>query len=130
MMKSFNQLNRLYFWLWAVPVVAGHVILTIAVENGARVGPLDTVLIVLLAAVVAGRFRDIGWPGWLGPALVLVLMLGIPLVATGLAIAQNAGPDQVMETLLRVGQFSGLATLVLLVIAGSVPSRAAPAESA
>jgi len=130
MLKSFNQLNRLSFWLWTVPIVVVHVLLSVAVENGARVGPFDTVLILLLAAVVAGRFRDIGWPAWLGPVFILVTMLGIPAVAMGWAIAQNAGADEIMQSLLRIGEYTGLANLVMLIIAGSVPGRAVPAEPA
>jgi hypothetical protein len=130
MLKSFNQLNRFSFWLWTVPIVTAHVLLILAVANGARVGPFDTVLIVLLAAVVAGRFRDIGWPVWLGPAFILVTMLGIPVVAMDLAIARNVDPDEFVQLLLRIAQFTGIPNLVLLVIVGSVPGRGVPAEPA
>jgi hypothetical protein len=128
MMKSFNQLNRRLFWMWTIPIIAAHVLLSIAVADGMGVGAFDTVLIVLLAAVVAGRFRDIGWPAWLGPAFVLVTMLGIPAVAMGVMIAQKVDPDQFVQSLLRIGQFAGLANLVLLVIAGSMPGKAVAAE--
>jgi hypothetical protein len=130
MLKSFDKLNRLLFWLWTVPIVVAHVLLNLAVANGARVGPFDTVLILLLAYVVAGRFRDIGWPAWLGPTFILVTMLGIPAIAMGWAISQNAGADEIMQSLFRVGEFTGLANLVLLVVAGSVPGRTVPAEPA
>ena len=130
MLKSFNQLNRLSFWLWTVPIVVVHVLLSVAVEDGARVGPFDTVLILLLAAVVAGRFRDIGWPAWLGPVFILVTMLGIPVLALDLMFARNVDPGESMQWFFRIGQFAGLANLVLLIIAGSVPGRGVPAEPA
>jgi hypothetical protein len=128
MLKSFNQLNRRLFWMWTIPIVAAYVLLSIAVANGARVGPFVTVLILLLAYVVACRFRDIGWPAWLGPAFILVTMLGIPAVAVGLAFGRNADPDELLQLFLRVGQFTGLVNLVFLVIVGSVPGGAVPAE--
>jgi hypothetical protein len=130
MLQSFNQLNRRSFWLWTVPIVVAHLLLTVAVANGMGVGAFDTVLIVLLAAVVAGRFRDIGWPPWLGPAFILVTMLGIPAAVMGVAIARNVSPDDFVQWLLRIGQVTGLANLVLLVIAGSMPGRSVPAEPA
>jgi hypothetical protein len=128
MLKSLNQLNRRLFWTWTIPIVVAYVLLGIAVVNGARVGPFATVLIVLLAYVVAGRFRDIGWPAWLGPAFILVTMLGIPAVAMGLEIERNATPDELLQSLVRVGLFTGLANLVLLIIVGSVPGGAVPPE--
>jgi len=128
MLKSLNQLNRRLFWTWTIPIVVAYVLLGIAVVNGARVGPFATVLILLLAYVVAGRFRDIGWPAWLGPAFILVTMLGIPAVAMGLAVARNAAPDELLQSLVHVGLFTGLANLLLLIIVGSVPGGAVPRE--
>jgi hypothetical protein len=61
---------------------------------------------------------------------ILVTMLGIPVVVMGVMIAQKADPDQFVQSLLRVGQFTGLVNLVFLVIAGSMPGRGAPAEPA
>jgi uncharacterized membrane protein YhaH (DUF805 family) len=92
------------------------------------VGSFDTVLIVLLAATVAGRFRDIGWPAWLAAAFILITMLGIPVAVMGVAIERNVSPAEFTQWLFRIGQVTGLANLVLLVVAGSMPSRSVPAE--
>ena len=130
MLKSLHQLNRPLFWMWTAPIVLGKVLLSIAVANGIGVGAYDTVLVLLLAYVMAGRFRDIGWTPWLGPVFILVTMLGIPVAVMGVAIARHIGPDDFVQLLFRVGLFTGFANLVLLIVAGSMPGRAAPAEPA
>ena len=127
MLKSLDQLNRRSFWLWTIPIVIVHERLNVVVAKGARVGSFDTVAILLLAYVVACRFRDIGWPAWLGPVFILVTMLVIPAVAMDWAFARNIEPDGSLQWLRQIADLIGLA---LLVIAGSVPGRGAPAEPA
>jgi hypothetical protein len=127
MLKSLDQLNRLSFWLWTIPIVIVHELLNIVVAKGARVGTFDTVVILLLAYVVACRFRDIGWPAWLGPVFILVTMLVIPAVVMDWAFAQNVGPEESLQWLRQIADFIGL---VVLIVAGSVPGRAVPAGPA
>jgi uncharacterized membrane protein YhaH (DUF805 family) len=104
MKKSPKRLDRPSFWKWAIPLVLGSwflsilplssaarsvggpnaaviVRLTVATQALARL-----VLIVLLAMALARRFRDIGWPAWIGPTTLLVTMIGLP-IAGGYAAA-------------------------------------------
>jgi hypothetical protein len=47
----------------------------------------------LRAIVLTRRLRDIGWPVWIGPTILLVMMLGSPFLAVGFAM-MNLG-DQI-----------------------------------
>ena len=90
--------------MWTVPLVLGHLVLTFVMVSGtaSSLGSLDTGLIVGLAWVLAARFRDIGWPAWIGPTILLVTMLGLPILVLGVAIMNNAG-DQIMQWLSLYG---------------------------
>ncbi len=129
--KSPKRLDRPTFWMWTVPLVVGHVVLTIVLTilgaSGAvrSLGAVDTVLIVFLARVLAWRFRDIGWPVWIGPTILLGTMLGLPFLILGYAIASHAG-GRIMQWIWLVGVIAGPANIVLLIVAGSVPGKPAP----
>jgi hypothetical protein len=127
MWKSSKRLGRPTFWMWTVPLVLGHLVLTFLMVSGtaSSLGSLDTGLIVGLAWVLAARFRDIGWPAWIGPTILLVTMLGLPILVLGVAIMNNAG-DQIMQWLSLYGLIAGPVNLVLLIVAGSVPGKPAP----
>jgi hypothetical protein len=71
--------------------------------------------------VVAARFKDIGWPRWIAPVFMLGTMLLLPLVPVGVAIATNAAPVKLLSWINDIGLISGLANLLLLIVAGSVP---------
>jgi hypothetical protein len=130
MPKPLNQLDRRSFWMWAIPLTAAHLLLMILSVQGFKgLGPLDTVLIFVLAGILARRFRDIGWPVWIGPSFLIVTMLVVPLVAAGYGIASRAPPAQLLQWIGQIGQISGPANLLLLVLAGSVPSRPIAAEA-
>jgi hypothetical protein len=117
--------------MWAVPLVAGHVFLTLMMMSGTAtsLGSIDTGLIIGLAYVLAGRFRDVGWPAWIGPTILVGTMLGLPFLVLGIAIMNNAG-GQMMQWLSLYGLFSGPVNLVLLIVAGSMPSKPEPVEVA
>jgi hypothetical protein len=110
--------------MWAVPLVLGHVVLTLLLVSGpaSSLGSVDTVLIAFLAIALARRFRDIGWSAWIGPTILLGTMLGLPLVVVGIALVNGAG-DQMMEWLSLYGLVAGPLNLVLLIVAGSVPGK-------
>ena len=129
--KSSKRLDRPTFWMWAVPIVLGHLVLTFLMVSGtaSSLGSLDTGLIIFLAIALARRFRDIGWPAWIGPTILLVTMLGLPILVLGVAIMNNAG-GQIMQWLSLYGMIAGPLNLVLLIVAGSVPSKPAPVEVA
>jgi hypothetical protein len=131
MWKSAKRLDRPTYWMWAVPLAAGHVILGMIMMSGAAssVGSIDTGLIIGLAYVLAARFRDIGWPVWIGPTILIGTMLGLPFLVLGIAIANHAG-DQMMQWLSLYGLISGPVNLVLLIVAGSVPGKPAPVDVA
>jgi hypothetical protein len=123
MFKKFpERLDRPTFWMWVVPLVLGHLLLTAVLVAGANgLGAIDTVVIIWLAMVVAARFKDIGWPRWIAPIFMLGTMLLLPLVAVGFAIATKAAPDKLLSWINNVGLIAGSANLLLLAVAGSVP---------
>jgi len=133
MKKPRKRLDRPSFWKWAIPLVLGLVVLAILGRSGAvrLVGEFDTglnavaaitlaltamalvllVLIVLLAMALARRFRDIGWPAWIGPTILLFTTLGPPFLDA----------DEIRD----IGEWVSMAVdLVLLIVAGSVPGKA------
>jgi len=138
MKKPRKRLDRPSFWKWAIPLVLGLVVLVILGRSGAvhLVGEFDTglnavaaitlaliaialvflVLIVLLAMALARRFRDIGWPAWIGPTILLFTTLGPPFLDAGYTFA-----DEIRD----IGDLVSMAVdLVLLIVAGSVPGKA------
>src|SRR5215475_9232612 len=135
MKKPRKRLDRPSFWKWAIPLVLGLVVLAILGPSGALrlVGEFDTglnavaaitlaialvflVLIVLLAMALARRFRDIGWPAWIGPTILLFTTLGPPFLDAGYTFA-----DEIRD----IGDLVSMAVdLVLLIVAGSVPGKA------
>jgi len=144
MKKPRKRLDRPSFWKWAIPLVLGLVVLAILGPSGALrlVGEFDTglnavaaitlaialvflVLIVLLAMALARRFRDIGWPAWIGPTILLFTRLGPPFLVAGYTFAEapfNDAPD-IGEWVSMAGWISDSVDLVLLIVAGSVPGK-------
>jgi uncharacterized membrane protein YhaH (DUF805 family) len=145
MEKLPKRLDRPSFWKWAIPLVLGLVVLAPLRRSGAvraaySVGGTDAVvivvtamalarlvLIVLLAMALARRFRDIGWPAWIGPTILLVTMLGLPIGA-GYAIA-TYDIDIALEWGPMVAWISDSVSLLLLIVAGSIPGKATPAQN-
>lgn len=129
--KSPKRLDRPTFWMWVVPLVLGRVFFAILIATGSAgsFASAGDVLLIFLAIALARRFRDIGWPVWIGPTILLVTMIGGPLAVMGLAIMNHAG-DQMMQWLSLYGLFSVSVNLVLLIVAGSVPGKPAPVEVA
>jgi uncharacterized membrane protein YhaH (DUF805 family) len=120
-MKLPERVDRRAFWTWAIPLVIAHLGLSAAVMAGVNgMGAFDTLIIMMLAALVVRRFRDIGWRGWIGGSFVIATMLVAPLAVTAYAIANNLRPAQFMEAMSGVGLIVGPANLVLLAIAGYV----------
>jgi len=124
-LKVPERLDRHTFWSWAVCLVIAHIFLTVLSVNGAPFGVLDSFAVIALALVVGARFRDIGWPAWIGVTFVLVTMLALPLVAAGYAIASNLSRPAFLQLMNAIGLFVGPANTVLLIVAGSVPGTAA-----
>ncbi|HEY1544154.1 MAG TPA: hypothetical protein VGG01_17250 [Xanthobacteraceae bacterium] len=91
-------------------------------------GWVDNGIIISLAMALAWRFRDIGWPVWIGPTILLGTMLGLPVLVLGYAIANHA-PD-VMASISLAGLVSVPVNVVLLIVAGSVPGKPASGELA
>jgi|SRR5215467_12841914 len=142
MEKSPKRLDRLSFWKWAILLVLGLVVLAISGVSGAArsVGGINTVvivvsakalirlvLIVLLAMALARRFRDIGWPAWIGPTILLVTTLGPPFLVVGYVnVTYN---EDFREWASMVRLISDSVNLVLLIVAGSMPGKAARAQN-
>lgn len=119
-----DRLDRPAFWVWVVPLVLGHVLLTFMMVSGAKgFGAIDTLLVLFYARVLGSRFRDIGWPGWIAPTFVIVTMIVIPLLGLGIAIGSHTRPDEFMNLISSIGSIMGPANLLLMVVAGVVPGR-------
>jgi uncharacterized membrane protein YhaH (DUF805 family) len=138
MEKSPKRLNRPSFWKWAIPLVLGLVVLKISPVG--RVEPVlidfivvsakalvRLVLIVLLAMALARRFRDIGWPAWIGPTILLVTMLGLPFLVVG--YASMTYDEHIFEWVSMVHLISDSVNIVLLIVVGSMPGKTARAEN-
>ena len=151
MKKPRKRLDRPSFWKWAIPLVLGLVVLAILGRSGAvrLVREFDTgldaaaaialaltamalvrlVLIVLLAMALARRFRDIGWPAWIGPTILLFTTLGPPIFVAGyvfytIATYVNDIRNDIWEWVSMAGWISDSVDVVLLIVAGSVPGKA------
>jgi len=144
MKKPRKWLDRPSFWKWAILLVLGLVVLVIPDVNGVvrSVGGKDRdivaivliamalvrlVLMVLLAIALARRFRDIGWPAWIGPTILLVTQLGPPFFLTGYLFATY--DSDILEWRPMVSWISDCVSLVLLIVAGSMPGKAARAQN-
>jgi uncharacterized membrane protein YhaH (DUF805 family) len=131
MFRSIGKLDRGSFWMWALALIAAHIVLAVAAAKGTPgAGGIDSVAIIFPARAVAGRFRDIGWPVWIGPTFMIVTMLILPPVAVGVAIAPKAPPTTVLQSLNLIGLIAAAANLALVVIAGLAPGKAEAAEPA
>jgi len=124
-LKVPERLDRPSFWLWAVCLVIAHIVLSLLTAKGVPLGAVDSLAVVGLALVVGARFRDIGWPVWIGVTFVLVTMLVLPLVAGFYAGASGLSRSALLELMNVIGLFTGPVNLVLLIVAGSVPGTAA-----
>jgi hypothetical protein len=125
-LKVPERLDRPTFWQWAICLVLGHIVLALLTATGGMpFGGLDTLAILALALVRGARFRDIGWPVWIGPTFMLVTMLALPLVALGYAIASSLSPPELLKLMNGIGLFTAPANLLLLIVTGSVPAAAA-----
>jgi uncharacterized membrane protein YhaH (DUF805 family) len=130
MEKSPKRLDRRTFWMWVVLLVLGHVLANVSMpRDSAALMPMigiDEVILILLAIALARRFRDIGWPVWIGPTILLIT-IGLPFLGIGIIAMMNHGGDQIMQWLPLYGLISGPLNLVLLIVAGFVPRKPARA---
>jgi uncharacterized membrane protein YhaH (DUF805 family) len=115
------------WFLSILPVggVARSLGLNSAVSVGLTVGLARLVLIVLLALALARRFRDIGWPAWIGSTVLLVTMIGLPVV-----FLVYASDVDILEWAPTVAWMSDSLSLLLLIVAGFVPGKPASIEVA
>src|SRR5215510_11407759 len=136
MKKPRKRLDRPSFWKWAIPLVLGLVVFEISTVGRVEPVLIDVivllamalarlVLIVLLAMALARRCRDIGWPAWIGPTILLVTVLGPPFLVVGYGIATyvNDIRNDIHEWVSMVGWISDSVSLVLLIVAGSMPGK-------
>ena len=154
MRKPRKRLDRPSFWKWVIPLVLGLVVLAILGRSGAArhavrlvgefatglnlnavaaitlaltaMGLVSLVLIVLLAMALARRFRDIGWPAWIGPTIRLCTRLGPPFFVAGYTFAETYVNEiwDIEEWVSMAGWISDSVDVVLLIVAGSVPGKA------
>jgi uncharacterized membrane protein YhaH (DUF805 family) len=133
-----SRLNRQYFWVW----IGCLVVAKLAVDFGFILSPelhfltsIDTVIVIFIAIAIGARFRDIGWPRWLGIVLTLLIMLVLPIVLLFAVLIPNGGIDTNATNPIDAfpwyfGWSSTFCMIVLVVIAGTRPSRELPDERA
>ena len=120
-MKLPERVDRRAFWTWVVPLLMARAgVAALGAAGFKTLGAFDTFIIIVLATLVAARFRDIGWRGWIGASFVIATMLVAPLAFFAYVIATNIPPAQVMDALNAISQIGGIANLMLLVVSGSV----------
>ena len=142
MKKSPKRLDRPSFWKWAILLVLGLVVLSILPLHSAAlsVGGLNAVvivrltvtlvrlvLLVLLVMALARRFRDIGWPAWIGPTILLVTRLLRSLVVS---YATATLDEDILEWAPTAAWISDSLSFLLLIVAGFVPGKPASIEVA
>jgi len=119
-----QQLDRATFRIWAIALVAAHVLLVIAAANGASFfGNLDTVVVLFLAWALAARSRDIGWPAWRAPTFLLVTMLLSPLFLLAYLIATGNNSADFLGLINVIGLITAPLNLILLVVAALKPGK-------
>jgi hypothetical protein len=134
MLKSLNRLDQPTFWMWVIPIALAHLLLSMLAASSMSLGvtspwgTMDTLVIFVLAMAIAGRFRDIGWPSWIGGLFPVVTMLLLPFAALVYEISAGNAAQHFPESLIAVGQFSLAANSLLIIVAGSVPGRATPSD--
>jgi hypothetical protein len=77
---------------------------------------------------LARRFRDIGWPAWIGPTILLGTMLGLEFLVVGYATATL--DEDILGWVPTIGWISDSVNIVLLIVAGFVPGKPASIEVA
>ena len=112
-----RQLDRATFRVWAIGLVAAHLVFVIAAAHGASfLGNLDTVTILFLAWALAARSRDIGWPAWGAPAFLLVTMVLSPILLLAYLIATGNKSADFLGLINVIGLFTAPLNLILLVV--------------
>jgi hypothetical protein len=98
-------------------------------KNGGKgLGSVDTGLVLMLGVVLGVRFRDIGWLIWIGPSFLIVTTLVLPPVAFRYALMSRPAPAEFLQWLNWIGLITAPFNLLLLVVAGCMPSRSASAK--
>jgi hypothetical protein len=119
-----RELDRATFRIWAIGLVAAHIIFVIAAAHGASfLGNLDTVTIFFLAWALAARSRDIGWPAWRAPAFLLVTMLFSPMLLLAYLIATGNKSADFLGLIGVIGLIAAPLNLILLVVAALKPGK-------
>ncbi len=127
------QIDRARFWVYIVLLwgaKAAWAIFNAQVVRLPLAGPIDTCIVILMAVVVAARFRDIGWRVWIGPTLVILLMLVLPAaVALGVALTVERSELPSADDLFGlIGLFTSPEMAALVIVAGSTRSKPALVE--
>jgi len=123
------RVDRASFWvLVLILCLAKAAVFQIGTMNPtvSFLSALDMIVIIAIAATVAARFRDIGWPIWIGVTLVLLCMIVVPFGAFAVVVGLGAKVD-LLAVMNAVTIVTMAIIVALLIVAGCVKSRPAPA---
>ena len=131
-MRSRRRLARKPYWVVVLIllVVKYGLVMSLDFVPGimAVVRHVDLALMVVLALVVAARFGDAGWPGWLGIVLVFLISVVLPFVLLIVTAPVIKSPNP-LDDLPFIFGLPTAALFVLLIVAGIRPSVAVPAAA-
>ena len=122
------RVDRASFWvLVLILCLAKAAVFQIGTMNPtvSFLSALDMIVIIAIAATVAARFRDIGWPIWIGVTLVLLCMIVVPFGA--FAVVGLGAKVDLLAVMNAVTILTMAVITALVVLAGCVKSRPAPA---
>src|SRR5258708_2916101 len=89
-MKLPERVDRRAFWTWVIPLLIARLVLAALAAAGVKAaGAFDMFITIMLATLVAARFRDIGWRGWIGASFVIATMVVAPLALFAYLIDTN-----------------------------------------
>src|SRR5262249_26468018 len=117
-----SRMNRRQFWVWIGCLLAVKyalaILLVVSPELGV-LGAVDIVVVLFVALTIGARFRDTGWPGWVGILLTLMIMLVLPLVLLFAVISNRAATNPIEAFPGYVGWSSTVSLLALIIVAGT-----------
>lgn len=133
------RLNRRLFWIYvaayfAIKIPLAYYMMSYLDSQQDFLKSLDTALAITLAIAVGARLNDAGRNRWIGIGAVFFIMLILPLASVFGYIAMFPKPGgasysgpEFMDLFVMFSGVSAILLILLLIWAGTRPSKPAPA---